>query len=44
MKNLILLITALFIVCSCSAYKPCHVKKYHIDKGIKRAQSKPRNY
>lgn len=38
------LLFALAHLTSCNSYKPCHVKKYHIDKSIKRAQSKPRNY
>jgi hypothetical protein len=44
MKAIILILSIVVLTTSCNSYKPCHVKKYHIDKGIKRAQSKPRNY
>lgn len=42
MKKIILIICVSVFAASCNTYKPCHVKKYHVDRGIKRAQSKPR--
>ncbi len=44
MKAIILILSIVVLTTSCNSYKPCHVKKYHVDKSIKRAQLKSRVY
>lgn len=44
MKAIIFILSIVVLTTSCNTYKPCHVKKYYVDKSVKRAQSKPRNY
>lgn len=42
----ITIVSLLFVLAhltSCNTYKPCHVKKYYVDKSIKKAQSRPRS-
>lgn len=38
------LLFAITHLTSCNTYKPCHVKKHYVDRSIRKAQSKPRNY
>lgn len=44
MKAIILILSIVVMTTSCNSYKPCHVKKYYVDKSVKRAQLKSRIY
>ncbi len=44
MQMIIILLIIGAKLTSCNAYKPCHVKKYYVDKSVKRAQLKSRIY
>ena len=36
--------TIAILLTSCGSAKQCHTKGYYVDKSVKKAQSKPRNY
>lgn len=43
MKKIILMLSVIVLTASCNTYKPCHVKKYYVDKSVRKAQSRPRS-